>query len=209
MSRCRRHHDMSLPLTMLLLALSVAVWGCGSGDSPNHASSSSEADSSHSARRPHVAEPLKESIVEPAKAYTARLSTECGDIIVALLADDSPYTVSNFIHLANLGFYDGLTFHKVIPGFVIQAGDPAGTGEGGPGYVFADEANSETHLRGVVSMANQGLPGTNGSQFFICLADLPMLDGRHTIFGRVTEGMEIVDQLESGDRITRIEINTE
>ena len=126
-----------------------------------------------------------------------------------------PQTVNNFVFLAREGFYDGVTFHRVIPGFMAQGGDPTGTGTGGPGYRFADERASNKHQEGSLSMANAG-PNTNGSQVFICYAPQPHLDGRHTVFGRVTKGMEAVRALrprdpqrdrQPGDRITSIEIH--
>lgn len=126
----------------------------------------------------------------------AVIETTHGAIVVALYSDEAPKTVANFIKLAKQGFYDGIIFHRIIPGFMIQTGDPTGTGRGGPGYTFADEISP--HLRhdgpGIVSMANSG-PNTNGSQFFITLAPASWLDGKHTIFGRVVEGMKVVEQI--------------
>lgn len=128
------------------------------------------------------------------KKYVATIKTEKGDIIVELYPDKAPNTVNNFVFLANEGFYDGTTFHRVIPGFMAQGGDPTGTGSGGPGYKFNDEKNDLKHGTGVISMANSGA-NTNGSQFFITYAPQHHLDGIHTIFGQVIEGMDVLNQL--------------
>jgi len=126
---------------------------------------------------------------------TATLHTNKGAIAVELFDDDAPKTVGNFVKLASDGFYDGVIFHRVIPDFMIQGGDPTGTGSGGPGYQFEDEFNQHKVIRGALAMANAG-PNTNGSQFFIVTADAcPWLDGKHTVFGRVTSGLEVVDDI--------------
>jgi cyclophilin family peptidyl-prolyl cis-trans isomerase len=136
---------------------------------------------------------------------TARLHTNHGTIDVELFDDDAPNTVENFRKLAEDKFYDGVIFHRVIPDFMIQGGDPTGTGTGGPGYSFEDEFNDHPVERGALAMANAG-PNTNGSQFFIVTADAcPWLDGKHTVFGRVTDGMDVVDAISqvetrAGDR---------
>ncbi len=133
----------------------------------------------------------------PGVTYTATLHTNKGDIVIELLHDEAPKTVNNFVFLAREGFYDGVPFHRVMRGFMIQTGDPTGTGTGGPGYRFADEPVRRPYTAGTVAMANAG-PNTNGSQFFIVTADeAPWLDGKHTVFGRVTAGMEAVDAIES------------
>jgi cyclophilin family peptidyl-prolyl cis-trans isomerase len=126
---------------------------------------------------------------------TATLHTNHGAIELELFSADAPKTVENFTKLAGEGFYDGVVFHRVIPDFMIQGGDPTGTGSGGPGYTFDDEPNQHRVERGVLAMANSG-PNTNGSQFFIVTADAcPWLDGKHTVFGRVTGGMDVVDAI--------------
>jgi cyclophilin family peptidyl-prolyl cis-trans isomerase len=132
---------------------------------------------------------------------SATISTEKGDIVVELFTEDAPKAAKNFLDLARKGFYDGVIFHRVVPGFVIQGGDPDGTGRGGPGYQFADEPFSGDYYRGTLAMANAG-PNTNGSQFFICLADLSggRLPKNYTIFGQVTKGMDVVDAIASGKR---------
>jgi peptidyl-prolyl cis-trans isomerase B (cyclophilin B) len=127
----------------------------------------------------------------------ATLHTNHGPIEVELFDDDAPKTVGNFTKLAGEGFYDGVIFHRIIPDFMIQGGDPTGTGSGGPGYTFEDEFNDHPVERGALAMANAG-PNTNGSQFFIVTADAcPWLDGKHTVFGKVTGGMEAVDTISS------------
>src|SRR5436189_3604783 len=129
----------------------------------------------------------------------ATLHTSEGPIEIELFPDDAPKTVANFTKLAGEGYYDGLTFHRVIPDFMIQGGCPEGTGTGGPGYTFEDEINEHKIERGALAMANAG-PNTNGSQFFIVTTDAaPWLDGKHTVFGKVTSGMEAVDAIEGTD----------
>jgi len=133
----------------------------------------------------------------------ATLHTNKGVISIELFDDDAPKTVENFRKLAGDGFYDGVIFHRVIPDFMIQGGDPTGTGSGGPGYTFEDEFNDHKVERGALAMANAG-PNTNGSQFFIVTADsTPWLDGKHTVFGRVTDGMDAVDAISAVDRDSR------
>ena len=131
---------------------------------------------------------------------TATMHTSEGPIQLELFSDDAPKTVENFTKLAGEGFYDGLIFHRVIPDFMIQGGCPEGTGRGGPGYTFEDEINEHKVERGALAMANSG-PNTNGSQFFIVTAGAaPWLDGKHTVFGRVTSGQDVVDQISEADR---------
>lgn len=135
------------------------------------------------------------------------LETEKGVIETELYPQHAPKTVNNFVFLAREGFYDGLTFHRVIPNFMIQGGDPTGSGRGGPGYRFEDETagNPLRHDAGAISMANAG-PNTNGSQFFITHAPQPHLDGRHTVFGKVVRGQEVVDAIEQGDRMLAVTV---
>lgn len=154
--------------------------------------------------------------LDTTKHYTARFKTEKGEIVVELFAAQAPLTVENFINLARSGFYDGTTFHRVIPGFMAQGGDPTGSGRGGPGYQFRDEFHRELRHNGpgVLSMANAGA-NTNGSQFFITFAATPHLDDRHSVFGQVTAGMNVLRSIrerdpqrdtQPGDRIETIEI---
>lgn len=142
-----------------------------------------------------------------AAPLNATLETSKGVIKLSLAADKTPMTVANFVNLAERGFYNGLLFHRVIPEFMIQGGDPLGTGVGGPGYKFADEFSADLKHDGpgVLSMANAG-PGTNGSQFFITHVATPWLNGKHTVFGRVTSGMEVVNSIAQGDKIIKITI---
>src|SRR6201987_2730015 len=132
---------------------------------------------------------------------TANMNTSLGTIAIEFFDEPAPKTVENFRKLASDGFYDGVIFHRVIPDFMIQGGDPEGTGSGGPGYTFEDEFNDHPVVRGALAMANAG-PNTNGSQFFIVTADAcPWLDGKHTVFGQVTDGRDVVDaisQVETG-----------
>ena len=148
--------------------------------------------------------------LDTSKSYTATFKTERGDFEIMLYANDAPLTVENFINLALAGFYDGTTFHRVIPGFMAQGGDPTGTGTGGPGYRFSDEFNPRLKhdSEGVLSMANAG-PGTNGSQFFITHVPTPHLDGAHSVFGEVNSDadQQVVDAIEQGDTIVSITVS--
>lgn len=135
----------------------------------------------------------------------AKITTKYGDMIVELLEDETPNTVANFVSLIEKGYYDGLKFHRVVPDFVIQGGDPTGTGAGGPGYRIRCEAetNKTKHSRGVLSMAHAG-KDTGGSQFFVTHRATPHLDGKHTVFGRVISGVEIVDKVQQGDLMDKV-----
>ena len=134
---------------------------------------------------------------------SATMHTSAGAIRLDLYPDDAPKTVANFEKLAREGFYDGVIFHRVIPDFMVQGGDPTGTGSGGPGYTFEDEPNDHRVERGALAMANAG-PNTNGSQFFIVTAEsCPWLDGKHTVFGRVVEGMDVVEEISQVARDAR------
>ena len=148
--------------------------------------------------------------IDPAKKYFATIETSKGVIELQLSPEHAPITVNNFVFLAGQGFYDGLTFHRVISNFMIQGGDPTGTGRGGPGYDFVDEVkkNPLKHERGVISMANAG-PNTNGSQFFITHSPQPHLNGRHTVFGKVIRGVEVVDKISQGDKMNKVTIREE
>jgi cyclophilin family peptidyl-prolyl cis-trans isomerase len=139
-----------------------------------------------------------EMVIDTARTYTAVITTAHGDIRVRLLTEVAPKTVNNFVFLAREGFYDGTTFHRVIPGFVAQGGDPTGTGRGGPGYRFQDELSETPFVEGILGMANAG-PNTNGSQFYLMLGDAPHLTGRYTAFGQVEEGLDVVQSLRTRD----------
>ncbi len=136
--------------------------------------------------------------IDSSKNYTAIIETEKGDLVLELFAGDVPITVNNFIFLAREGFYDGSTFHRVIPDFMAQGGDPTGTGRGNAGYFFDDEFTEYTHTAGALSMANAG-PNTNSCQFFITYKAQPALDGKHTVFGQLVEGMDVLKKLTPRD----------
>lgn len=145
--------------------------------------------------------------IDVEKTYRVTMTTNRGDIILDLYPTHAPKTVNNFVFLVREGFYDGLSFHRVVTDFVIQGGDPTGTGRGGPGYQFEDEVagNPLKHETGVISMANAG-PNTNGSQFFITRSPQPHLDGRHTVFGKVEEGQTVVTAIRPGDHMVRVTV---
>ncbi len=143
--------------------------------------------------------------IDTSKQYTATIETGKGNLVLELFASDVPVTVNNFVFLAREGFYDGTTFHRVIPDFMAQGGDPTGTGTGGPGYKFADEFTEHTNVTGALSMANSG-PNTNGSQFFITYTPQHHLDGHHSVFGQLVDGMDVLKVIENGDTIVRITI---
>ncbi len=146
--------------------------------------------------------------LDNAKSYSCTLETSKGAIDLDLYPEHAPKTVNNFVFLARAGFYDGISFHRVIPNFMVQGGDPTGSGSGGPGYRFEDELtnNPLSHETGSLSMANSG-PDTNGSQFFITHSPQTHLDGRHTVFGKVTSGQDIVDAIGQGDTIQSVTIS--
>lgn len=146
--------------------------------------------------------------IDSNKTYTATIETNKGTIVVDLHPKHAPKTVNNFVFLARQGFYDGLKFHRVISNFMVQGGDPTGTGSGGPGYKFEDETrgNPLTHEAGVLSMANAG-PNTNGSQFFITHSPQPHLNGKHTVFGKVREGQDVVNAIRQNDTMNKVTIS--
>jgi peptidyl-prolyl cis-trans isomerase B (cyclophilin B) len=146
--------------------------------------------------------------VTPTAAPIAVIETTKGTIKFRFFAADAPKTCENFITLANKGFYNGLTFHRVEPNFVIQGGDPNGNGSGGPGYNIKAEFNKNPHLEGTVAMARAFDPDSAGSQFYICLAPAPFLDGKYTVFGQVTEGLDVVHKIAVGDKMNKVYIET-
>ena len=148
--------------------------------------------------------------IDAAKVYRVTIETSKGIIELELFPQHAPKTVNNFVFLAREGFYDDITFHRVISDFMVQGGDPTGTGRGGAGYTFEDElkGNPLTHEKGVISMANAG-PNTNGSQFFITHLPQPHLNGAHTVFGKVMKGQDVVDAIEQGDTMSKVEISEE
>ncbi len=145
--------------------------------------------------------------IDPKKSYTATFETTRGNVVVQLFADRAPVTVNNFVFLAKDGFYNGTKFHRVIADFMVQGGDPQGTGTGGPGYKWPDEkaALGIKHQKGSLSMANAG-PNTNGSQFFITHIVTDWLDGKHAVFGQVTKGQEVVDAVKQGDVLNSVTV---
>ena len=148
-----------------------------------------------------------EQVIDPTTKYTATIATDRGDIVVALDPAKAPKTVNNFVFLARDGFYDGLTFHRVVDRFVIQGGDPEGSGRGGPGYQFEDEPVQGEYIAGAVAMANAG-PNTNGSQFFICTEDdRHKLTKSYNLFGQVVKGMDVVTQIRQGDVMRSVSIS--
>lgn len=146
--------------------------------------------------------------IDPKKKYKATIATSRGEIVCELFAKDAPKTVNNFVFLAREKFYDGTSFHRVIPDFMVQGGDPTGTGRGGPGYRFEDECKGSPnmHQAGSLSMANAG-PNTNGSQFFITHVVTNWLDGKHTVFGKVLAGHDVVNAVQQGDQIVSVTIS--
>ena len=148
--------------------------------------------------------------IDPNKKYSAAFNTSRGEIVCELFVKDAPKTVNNFVFLAQDKFYDGTVFHRVIPDFMIQGGDPTGTGRGDPGYRFDDEfkGNPHKHQAGSLSMANAG-PNTNGSQFFITHVATNWLDGKHTVFGQVLSGQDVVNAIQQGDKLNSVKIREE
>jgi peptidylprolyl isomerase/peptidyl-prolyl cis-trans isomerase B (cyclophilin B) len=147
-----------------------------------------------------------QTLAAEAKTSRARITTPKGEIVFTFYPDDAPLHSAAFIKLARAGFYDGLTFHRYEPGFVIQGGDPDGNGSGGPGYNLEAEFNEHPHIKGTVAMARSSNPNSAGSQFYICLGDAPFLNRQYTVFGHVIEGQHIVDQIRAGDAMTSVAI---
>lgn len=141
-----------------------------------------------------------------AESLRAIIEMDAGKITIELYEKDAPRTVENFVTLARRGYYDGLSFHRVVPGFVVQGGDPKGDGSGGPGYTIKDEINTRKHLTGAVAMAKTPAPNSAGSQFYITLAPQPFLDGKYSVFGQVVGGMDVVMKIKRGDRMKKVTI---
>lgn len=184
-------------LSLMVLAPLVLVAACagGTGSSPSPTSP-----------KPKTYSKPPAMTIDTSKQYIATMETAKGKIVIDLFAKDTPVTVNNFVFLAREGFYDGTKFHRVIADFMIQGGDPTGTGAGGPGYKFADEFTSHKNIVGSLSMANSG-KNTNGSQFFIITTrPQPHLDGVHTVFGQVTQGLDIANQIKQGDTLIKVTI---
>lgn len=157
------------------------------------------------ARTPPQADELPE-YTERARTSQARISTDKGDMVFTFFPDDAPMHCAAFIKLAEDGFYNGLNFHRVEPGFVIQGGDPEGDGTGGPGYRLKAEFNDKPHIRGAVAMARSSNPDSAGSQFYVCLNDARFLDKQYTVFGQLSDGYETLDDIRRGDTMTTVTI---
>ncbi len=202
-------------VVMLVIAAALFAVSCGEA-APGPSPTPAPAPEPSPAARTYSSPPPM--VIDASKKYIAIIETEKGNLVLELFARDVPKTVNNFVFLANDGFYDGSTFHRVIPGFMAQGGDPTGTGTGGPGYQFEDEFTEHTHVAGAISMANAG-PDTNGSQFFITYTPQHSLDGKHSVFGQLIEGMDVLENLTprdpsqnpqfEGDKIIRVEIIAE
>ncbi|HEY2474104.1 MAG TPA: peptidylprolyl isomerase [Candidatus Cybelea sp.] len=145
-------------------------------------------------------------LTERARSSLVRIATKHGDIVFTLFPDDAPLHAAAFVKLADAGFYDGLSFHRVEPGFVVQGGDPKGDGTGGPGYRLKAEFNARPHSRGTVAMARATQPDSAGSQFYICLGDARFLDGQYTVFGEMSDGFEALDAIRRGDVMTSVKL---
>ncbi len=179
-------------ISIAMMAAMLGVGGCYSGGGPQD----EPEEVPQPAMKTYPAYP--DMVIDTAKEYTATITTVKGDLVLELFAADVPLAVNNFVFLARDGYYNGCTFHRVIPGFMAQGGDPTGTGRGGPGYRFSDEITEHIHVKGALSMANSG-PNTNGSQFFITYGSQHYLDGGYSVFGQLVEGMDVLESLTSRD----------
>jgi len=194
----------------------VLLTACGGGDSKTNSNTPSAGGTTTTTTKHYSAAPKM--TIDVNKKYFATIKMDIGDIKLELDPKDAPETVNNFVFLARDHFYDGVTFHRVIPGFVAQAGDPTGTGSGGPGYTIKDEVNPRKFLDGTIGMAKTSAPNSAGSQWFICYAPQPNLDGGYTAFGQVVSGRDVLDKIaprnpqtatQPGTKINTIEITEE
>jgi cyclophilin family peptidyl-prolyl cis-trans isomerase len=214
---------LKIAVVVIMVFMAVIAISCdGSAPEPAPAPSPTPAPKPLPEKAPEVKimqwNSPPEMVIDTGKKYTATIETEKGKLVLELFAKDVPNTVNNFIFLARAGYYDGTTFHRVLPGFMVQGGDPTGTGRGGPGYRFEDEFTEHGHEKGAFSMANAG-PNTNGSQFFITYVPVHELDGKHTVFGQLIEGMDVLESITprnpnenpqfEGDKIIRVTIEEE
>jgi len=205
---------MTKQTVLLLLVAILAVAACGGGEATPTPEPTPTPKPASTPEYKTYSEPPSITI-DTSKQYTATIETEKGNLVLELFAADVPVTVNNFVFLSGDGFYDGCTFHRVLPGFMAQGGDPTGTGSGNPGYYIPNEITEHTHVAGAISMANAGAD-TNGCQFFICYEAKPHLDGSYSVFGQLIEGMDVLESLTprdpstypafSGDTIIRITI---
>ena len=199
-----RIKKLSRLASILLIGVLLPLAACP-GETPSETPGETPGETPAETPKPKSYSSPPEMQIDPNKHYTATIETEKGNLVLELFASDVPVTVNNFVFLAREGFYNDTTFHRVIADFMAQGGDPTGTGAGGPGYKFKDEFTSHSHVTGALSMANAGA-NTNGSQFFITYAPQHHLDGHHSVFGQLTEGMDVLLQLKNGDAIKRIVI---
>jgi peptidyl-prolyl cis-trans isomerase B (cyclophilin B) len=202
-----RIKKLSRLASILLIGVLLPLAACAS-ETPRETPGETPSETPAETPKPKSYSSPPEMTIDPAKHYTATIETEKGNLVLELFASDVPVTVNNFVFLAREGFYDNTTFHRVIADFMAQGGDPTGTGAGGPGYKFKDEFTSHSHVTGALSMANAGAD-TNGSQFFICYSPQHHLDGHHSVFGQLIEGMDVLLKIKNGDVIKRIVIEEE
>ena len=191
---------VKIKVSLVLLVALLMLGGCGKPETPNTQNSAKEQESQT------TPEQEKNPGLGSAGKKLAIIETEKGNITIELFVADAPKTTANFIKLTDQGFYNGLTFHRREEGFVIQGGDPEGNGSGGPGYTIQDEVNRNTHTLGAVAMAKSREPDSAGSQFYITLAPAPALDAEYTVFGQVVEGMDVVQQIQIGDKMNQVTI---
>jgi len=201
---------LTLPLLLLSIILALFLAACSQSATPAKtkpkASKSKTEPAKGQAKEKKLPEATATSQQAPTKKPFAIIETEKGRIVAELFPEVAPKTVANFIKLAEQGFYNGLTWHRVVPGFVIQGGDPLGNGTGGPGYTIPAEFNSKKHLKGTVAMARAADPNSAGSQFYITLAPQPQLDGQYTVFGQTVEGLDVIDKIAVGDHMQKVTI---
>jgi cyclophilin family peptidyl-prolyl cis-trans isomerase len=192
---------------LLVIGLAVQIIACGGQNPvPAQAPKSPPATAAAPASSPTPQQPKPKTysapppmVIDPNKKYTATIETAKGNLVIELFAKDAPKTVNNFVFLAREGYYDNSTFHRVIPNFMVQGGDPTGTGMGGPGYTIPDEFSTRKHNAGALSMANTGRPNTGGSQFFITYVPTNFLDGKHAVFGQLIEGTDVLKKITPRD----------
>jgi peptidyl-prolyl cis-trans isomerase B (cyclophilin B) len=191
----------------VLVMASVALTACGGAPVKTDQTGARTVDEPAAVSAPDKTSSTGATTMErPAGTSEAVIETNQGTIVFKFFPEAAPKTVENFITLAKKGFYDGLKFHRVVPGFVIQGGDPKGDGTGGPGYSIKAEFNSHPHLDGSVAMARSADPDSAGSQFYICLGPQPFLDGKYTVFGQVTSGLDVVHKIRMGDTMTKVTV---
>lgn len=213
-----RRLPRAVSIVLMMVMIGLLGVACGSSTpepAPPPSPSPSLAPAPETAAKPKQYSSSPEMMIDTGRQYIATIETEKGNLVLELFAADVPVTVNNFVFLSRDGFYDGTTFHRIIPGFMVQGGDPTGTGRGSAGYRFDDEFSAHKHEAGTLSMANSGA-NTNGSQFFITFTPQSGLDGKHSVFGQLIEGMDVLKSLTprdpnqnpqfEGDRIIRITI---